>query len=85
MTGTVPVNNSLLTGTVPVNDSLLTRTIFFLKRGKGEGPGGKGRQGNFPLASVGSRDGGDNRKRVHRAQRRVGPKARLAPLWPGCA
>ena len=27
MTGTLPVNNSLLTGTVPVNNSLLTGTV----------------------------------------------------------
>ena len=37
------------------------------------GGGGIG-EGNFPLASVGSRAGGDNRKRARSAQRRVGQK-----------
>ena len=39
--------------------------------------GGDGRdgEGELPLASVGSRAGGENRKRVHSGQRRLGPKA----------
>jgi hypothetical protein len=37
---------------------------------------GESGRGNFRLASVGSRAGGDNRKRAHSAQRRVGQKAR---------
>jgi hypothetical protein len=32
--------------------------------------------GIFPVPSVGSRAGGDNRKRARSAQRKVGPKAR---------
>ena len=46
--------------------------------------GGDGRIGewNFPLGAVGSRAWGDNRKKVHSAQRREGPKckARLMGL-----
>ena len=34
---------------------------------------------NFPLASVGSQAGGDNRKRVRSAQRRVGPELGRRP------
>ena len=55
------------------------RVVIFLKRGKGEGWGGKGVggvKGNFPPASVGSRAGGDNRKRAQSARRRIGPKSR---------
>ena len=37
----------------------------------------EGGGGNFPLAYVGSRAGGDNRKSVRSAQRRVVPKACL--------
>ena len=68
-----------MTRTVPVNNSLLTGTIFVSK--KGERRGGTRRDGegtgkwNLPLASVGSRVGGDNIKRAHSAKRRVGPKA----------
>jgi hypothetical protein len=42
------------------------------------GESGRGRvaERNFPLASVGSRAGDDNRKRARSAQRRVGPPAR---------
>jgi hypothetical protein len=49
------------------------------------GGGAVGGGGDFPLASVGSRGGGDNRKRARSAQRRVGPKDRLTamPLRPG--
>ena len=61
--------------------SLLTGTIFFSKQGEtGRDGVGRGREGvgggkgNFPLASVGSRAGGDNKKRAHSAQRRVGPE-----------
>ena len=38
--------------------------------------------GEFPLGGVGSRAGGDNRKRAHSAQRRVGPKARPTDSAP---
>ena len=37
-----------------------------------------GRRGNFPLASVGSQAGGDNRKRAHSPQRREGPKGNIS-------
>ena len=43
--------------------------------------GGEGGE-NFPLPSVGSRAGGDNRKRALSAQRRVGPKAGLTAGAP---
>ena len=44
--------------------------------GKGEGAGKGVGEGSFPLGSVGSRAGGDNRKRACLTQRRVGLKAR---------
>ena len=77
-----------MTGTVPVKNSLLTGSIFFLKKGKEgdweergrEGVGGA--KGNFPLASVGSRAWGNNRKRTHSSQSRVGPNARLTASAP---
>ena len=42
-----------------------------------EGRAGKGRKGTrgSGIGTVGSRAGGDNRKRVHSAQRRLGLKA----------
>ena len=42
-----------------------------------EGAGGVGRElkGELSIASVGSRAGGDNRKRARSAHRGVGPKA----------
>ena len=48
--------------------------------GGGRGEGGEER--NIPLATVGSRAGGDNSKRACSAQRRVGPKARLTASAP---
>ena len=58
---------------------VIDRTFFFLLKrglegGMGREGGGRGK-GELPLSSVGSRAGGDNRKRAHNAQRRVGPKA----------
>jgi hypothetical protein len=49
--------------------------------GKEERVGGRG-EGELPLAYVGSRAGGDNRKRACSAQRRVGPKAQLTASAP---
>ena len=39
------------------------------------GKGGREQRESFPIASVGFRAGGDNRKRARSAQRREGPKA----------
>ena len=38
--------------------------------------------GDFPLASVGSWAGGDNRKRARSAQKRVGPKSQPTACAP---
>ena len=50
LTGTVPVNNSLLTGTVPVNNSLLRGTVpvnnFLLAGTSKSGPEKYGECGN---------------------------------------
>jgi hypothetical protein len=78
---TVTSNKKLYDGTVPSNKKLYEGTPK--KRGVGGGKGrevvgGSGRgigEGNFPLASVGSRVGGDNRK-VNSTKRRVGLNAR---------
>jgi hypothetical protein len=37
VTGTIPVNNSVLTGTFPVNNSSLAVTVFFSKKGERAG------------------------------------------------
>ena len=77
----------LFTGTVPANKSYVTGTVGGGGRGEA-GREGEGREqeglgevrreweGELYIASVGSRAGGDNRKRARSAQRRVGPKAR---------
>ena len=44
--------------------------------------GALGGEGDFPLASVGSLAGGDDRKGACSAQRRVGPKARPTARAP---
>ena len=59
---------------------------IFFERGRdrlGIGREGVGRvKGNFPLTSVGSRAGGDNRKRAWKTQSRVVLKARPTSAAP---
>jgi hypothetical protein len=78
-TGTVPANKNYITGTVPANESYVTGTVGGGGRQGGRVKGGSSRGwervGELYIASVGSRAGGDNRKRARSAQRRVGPKA----------
>jgi hypothetical protein len=68
---------------VIANTSYVTGTVGGGGRGGGrkgggrEGAGGVGREweGELYISSVGSRAGGDNRKRGRSAQRRLGPKS----------
>ena len=68
MAGTVLSSKNLVDGTVPSSKNLVDGTSK--KSGRGEG----GEEKLSP-ASVGSRAGGDNRKRARSAQMRVGPTA----------
>ena len=67
-TGTVPANKNYVTGTVPANKSYVTGTVWGGGREGGgrDGAGGIGREweGEISIASVGSRAGGDNKKRL---------------------
>ena len=82
--GTVPSSKNYLDGTVPSSKKLVAGTSKKGREGVGGSKRGNGR-GNFPLAYIGSRAGGDNRKRAHSAQRRDGPKAGsptpCTPVW----
>jgi hypothetical protein len=72
--GTVPSSNNLVDGTSKGGGRKEHECGGRGMRGWDGAGGGMGAEGELSPVSVGSRAGGDNKKRAHSAQRRVEPK-----------